>query len=119
MFQYIVTQAVSFILGLTGAAVLLDNSARDSRLQPRIRESMRNMIMNPHVEKSKQTLAMIQENVSKTALSLFYSYTISVYLIQHFYGSCKEFESCGSHESSTREYMRVYEIHLCVKLYVK
>lgn len=60
---YIGTQVLSFIFGLSGSAVLLDNSARDSHFQPRIRESMRRLIMNAHHDQSRQTLAMIQENV--------------------------------------------------------
>uniref|UniRef100_A0A6P7FT35 Tetraspanin-2A n=1 Tax=Diabrotica virgifera virgifera TaxID=50390 RepID=A0A6P7FT35_DIAVI len=63
LFQYIGTQVLSFIFGLSGSAVLLDNSARDSHFQPRIRESMRRLIMNAHHDQSRQTLAMIQENV--------------------------------------------------------
>lgn len=60
---YIGSQVLSFIFGLSGSAVLLDNSARDSHFQPRIRESMRRLIMNAHHEASKETLAMIQENI--------------------------------------------------------
>lgn len=56
---------LGFIFGMAGSAVLLDNSTRDSQLQPRIRESMRRLIMNAHHRESLDTLAMIQENVSK------------------------------------------------------
>jgi CD9 antigen len=61
---YIGTQVVAFIFGLAGSAVLLDNSARDSHFQPRIRESMRRLIINAHHEPSRQTLAMIQEGIT-------------------------------------------------------
>jgi len=61
---YIGTQVVGFIFGLAGSAVLLDNSARDSHFQPRIRESMRRLIINAHHEESRQTLAMIQEGIA-------------------------------------------------------
>ncbi|CAH1967219.1 unnamed protein product, partial [Acanthoscelides obtectus] len=61
---FIGSQVLSFIFGLSGSAVLLDNSARDSHFQPRIRESMRRLIMNAHHEASRQTLAMIQENIA-------------------------------------------------------
>lgn len=71
LFQYIGTQVLGFILSLAGTAVLLDNSTRDSQLQPRIRESMRRLIMNAHHKDSQDTLAMIQENVSKLNLFLF------------------------------------------------
>lgn len=57
------TQILSFIFELAGAAVLLDNSTRNSNLQYSIRESMRRLIMNAHHEESRQTLAMIQENI--------------------------------------------------------
>ncbi|XP_057659429.1 tetraspanin-2A isoform X2 [Diorhabda carinulata] len=60
---YIGTQVLGFIFGLSGSAVLLDNSARDSHFQPWVRERMRLLIMNAHHEQSQQTLAMIQENI--------------------------------------------------------
>ncbi|KAJ8919418.1 hypothetical protein NQ315_016512, partial [Exocentrus adspersus] len=64
LLQYIGTQAFAFIFGLAGTAVLLDNSVRDSKLQPRIKESMRRLIMNSHHEESRQTLAIIQESIA-------------------------------------------------------
>ncbi|XP_974194.1 tetraspanin-2A [Tribolium castaneum] len=60
---YIGAQVLGFIFGLAGAAVLLDNSARDSHFQPKIRESMRKLIINAHHEPSRQALAMIQEGI--------------------------------------------------------
>lgn len=65
MFQFIGTQVLAFILGLSGSAVLLDNSSQQSKIQPLIRESMRRLIMNSHSERAKQTLAVVQENVSE------------------------------------------------------
>lgn len=64
-FQFIGSQILLFILGLSGSAVLLDNSTQQSKLQPLIRENMRRLIMNSHHEKSKQILSMVQENVSE------------------------------------------------------
>ncbi|XP_018569100.1 tetraspanin-2A [Anoplophora glabripennis] len=61
---YIGTQILCFILALAGTTVLLDNSARDSRFQPRIKESMRRLIMNSHHVESQQTLAIIQESIA-------------------------------------------------------
>ncbi|KAL1506760.1 hypothetical protein ABEB36_006063 [Hypothenemus hampei] len=61
---YIGTQVFAFIVLLAGSAVLLDNSARDSNFQPRIRESMRQLIMNAQYEPARNTLAMIQEGIA-------------------------------------------------------
>ncbi|XP_060531747.1 tetraspanin-2A [Cylas formicarius] len=63
LLTYIGTQVFCFIAFLAGAAVLLDNSSRDSRLQPLIRESIRKLIMNSHYETAKQQLSMIQEGI--------------------------------------------------------
>lgn len=63
-FQYIGTQVLSFVILLAGSAVLLDNSARDSSFQPRVRESMRLLIMNSQYDDARNTLSMIQEGVS-------------------------------------------------------
>ncbi|CAG9762531.1 unnamed protein product [Ceutorhynchus assimilis] len=62
--EYIGTQVFSFVILLAGSAVLLDNSARDSHFQPRVRESMRLLIMNAQYEPAKNTLAMIQEGIA-------------------------------------------------------
>lgn len=64
LLQYVGSQAFSFICGAVGSAFLLENSTQDSHIQPVIRESMRRLIMNSHHEASRQTLAMVQENVS-------------------------------------------------------
>lgn len=53
-----------FIGAAAGTAVLLDNTTQNSNLQPRIRDSMRRLIMDSHNQKSQEILAMIQENVS-------------------------------------------------------
>ncbi|XP_050298592.1 tetraspanin-2A [Anthonomus grandis grandis] len=64
LFAYIGAEAFSFILLLAGSAVLLDNSVRDSHFQPRVRESMRQLIMNAQYEPARNTLAMIQEGIA-------------------------------------------------------
>ncbi|XP_019867576.1 tetraspanin-2A [Aethina tumida] len=61
---YIGIQAIGFVLSLAGAAVLLDYSARNSRFQPIVRDSMLRLISNAHHEESRQTLSMIQENIA-------------------------------------------------------
>ncbi|KAH0999435.1 hypothetical protein HUJ04_003255, partial [Dendroctonus ponderosae] len=63
-FQYIGSQVLAFIILLAGSAVLLDNSARDSSFQPRVRESMRILIMNSQYDDARNTLAMIQEGIA-------------------------------------------------------
>jgi len=63
LFIYIGSQVLGFICGALGSAFLLENSTQDSHIQPLIRESMRRLIMNSHHEASRQTLAMVQENV--------------------------------------------------------
>lgn len=60
---FIATQVFCFVVLLAGSAVLLDNSARESHFQPRVRESMRLLIMNLQNEDSKRTVAMIQEGI--------------------------------------------------------
>lgn len=76
-FQYIGTQIFAFVVLLAGSAVLLDNSARDSNFQPRIRESMRQLIMNAQYEEARSTLAMIQEGVS--ILGIRFSFVLCFY----------------------------------------
>nr|CAD7203663.1 unnamed protein product [Timema douglasi]CAD7408999.1 unnamed protein product [Timema poppensis] len=63
VFQFIALQVVSFILGLAGAAVLLDHTTYDSSLQPLIRNSMNNLISTSQNENSANILRMIQENI--------------------------------------------------------
>ncbi|CAG2055322.1 unnamed protein product, partial [Timema podura] len=60
---FIALQVVSFILGLAGAAVLLDHTTYDSSLQPLIRNSMNNLISTSQNENSANILRMIQENI--------------------------------------------------------
>ncbi|GLV35179.1 Tetraspanin 2A [Carabus blaptoides fortunei] len=64
MMIFIITQAVGFVCGLSGSAVLLDNSTYESKLQPMIRTSMRNLIMNSgHHDPSRFTLNLVQEHI--------------------------------------------------------
>ncbi|XP_017780696.1 PREDICTED: uncharacterized protein LOC108565643 [Nicrophorus vespilloides] len=63
MLTFIFSQVFCFVFALSGSAVLLDYSTQDSSIQPKIRESMRLLIMNSHHEESKQTLSIIQENI--------------------------------------------------------
>lgn len=69
LLQYIGSQALGFVFGAVGAAFLLENSTKDSQIQPRIRESIRRLIMNSHHELSRQTLAMVQEEVGEPYLA--------------------------------------------------
>lgn len=62
--QFIGSQLFAFVILLAGSAVLLDNSTRNSSFQPRVRESMRQLIMNAQWEPARSTLSMIQEGVS-------------------------------------------------------
>jgi len=61
---YAGTQVLAFLVLLAGSAVLLDNSARDSHFQPRVRESMRQLIMNSQYDHARNTLSMIQEGIA-------------------------------------------------------
>nr|CAD7392098.1 unnamed protein product [Timema cristinae] len=63
LYVFIALQVVSFILGLAGAAVLLDHTTYDSSLQPLIRNSMNNLISTSQNENSANILRMIQENI--------------------------------------------------------
>ncbi|XP_034936255.1 tetraspanin-2A [Chelonus insularis] len=56
-------QVLFFILGLAGAAVLLDYSTYDSQIQPIIHRSMTTLIMNSHQPRASQILKIIQENI--------------------------------------------------------
>lgn len=58
------TQAVAFVIGVAGSAVLLDYSTLNSSIQPLIRDSMRRLIMSSVRPDSANVLRMIQENVS-------------------------------------------------------
>lgn len=56
-------QMFCFLLGLAGAAVLLDYSTYDSKIQPIIRRSMLNLINNSQDEKASYILRLIQESI--------------------------------------------------------
>ncbi|XP_030757234.1 tetraspanin-2A-like, partial [Sitophilus oryzae] len=61
LLAFIGTQLFCFVILLAGSAVLLDNSARDSKFQPVVRESMRQLIMNAQYDDYKYNLQLIQE----------------------------------------------------------
>lgn len=63
LLAFIGTQLFCFVILLAGSAVLLDNSARDSKFQPVVRESMRQLIMNAQYDDYKYNLQLIQEGV--------------------------------------------------------
>lgn len=56
-------QALCFIMGLAGSAVLLDYSTYDSKIQPIIHRSMTALIINSQHERASEILRMVQENV--------------------------------------------------------
>ncbi|OXU24509.1 hypothetical protein TSAR_006933 [Trichomalopsis sarcophagae] len=56
-------QGLSFVFGLAGSAVLLDYSTYDSQIQPLIRKSMTNLIVNSQHEHVSVILRMVQENI--------------------------------------------------------
>ncbi|KAB0798878.1 hypothetical protein PPYR_06758 [Photinus pyralis] len=60
---YVGSQALGFVFGGIGSAFLLENSARDSLIQPLIKESMRRLIMYSREDYAQKTLAMIQESI--------------------------------------------------------
>jgi len=60
---FIVVQVICFILGAAGAAVLLDYSTYDSRIQPLIRQRMRYLITQCHHEYAASILRMVQETI--------------------------------------------------------
>jgi len=61
-------QAFCFICGLSGAAVILDYSTYDSKIQPIIERSMYNLISNSYEETASFILRVIQETVRKYRL---------------------------------------------------
>ncbi|XP_022904592.1 tetraspanin-2A isoform X2 [Onthophagus taurus] len=63
MYIFIGTQVVGFLGYVAGSAVLLDNTTKNSNMQPIVRESMRSLIMNSRYDKGQEILAMIQENI--------------------------------------------------------
>lgn len=62
--QYIGAQIFEFVVGLTGAAILMNYSTVDSAIQPIIREVMMRLIAQSTQDWSSETLSMLQENVS-------------------------------------------------------
>jgi hypothetical protein len=63
-FQFAGVQVLCFIIGTAGAAVLLDYSTYDSKIQPLIRERMRYLISESQNEYASSVLRMVQETVS-------------------------------------------------------
>ncbi|CAK9821628.1 Tsp2A [Anthophora retusa] len=63
LYTYAGLQLFSYILGLTGTAVLLDYSTYDSKIQPLIRRSMTALINNYHDERTTYILQLIQESI--------------------------------------------------------
>ncbi|XP_008552401.2 tetraspanin-2A [Microplitis demolitor] len=53
----------AFVFGLAGAAVLLDYSTYDSKIQPIIHRSMTSLIINSQYERPSQILKLVQENI--------------------------------------------------------
>ncbi|XP_069696836.1 tetraspanin-2A [Periplaneta americana] len=60
---FVAVQVLCFILGTAGAAVLLDYSTYDSKLQPLIRDRMRRLISESHNEYASSVLRMVQESI--------------------------------------------------------
>lgn len=60
---YVGSQVLGFICGAIGSAFLMEYSARDSLIQPLIKESMRRLIMSSREEYAQKTLAMVQESI--------------------------------------------------------
>ncbi|KAH0555495.1 hypothetical protein KQX54_019408 [Cotesia glomerata] len=56
-------QLFTFIFGLAGAAVLLDYSTYDSKIQPIIHRSMTSLIVNSQYHRQSQILKIVQENI--------------------------------------------------------
>ncbi|XP_057331762.1 tetraspanin-2A [Microplitis mediator] len=56
-------QLFAFVFGLAGAAVLLDYSTYDSKIQPIIHRSMTSLIINSQYERPSQILKIVQENI--------------------------------------------------------
>lgn len=63
LYIHVGLQIFSFICGLAGAAVILDYSTYDSKIQPIIERSMYNLIRNSHHETPSFILRIIQETV--------------------------------------------------------
>ncbi|KAL6426981.1 hypothetical protein ACFW04_009288 [Cataglyphis niger] len=63
LYIHVGLQLFSFICGLSGAAVILDYSTYDSKIQPIIERSMYNLISNSYHETAGFILRIIQETV--------------------------------------------------------
>ncbi|KAL0125123.1 hypothetical protein PUN28_004336 [Cardiocondyla obscurior] len=63
LYAHVGLQVFSFICCLSGAAVILDYSTYDSKIQPIIERSMYNLISNSHYETASFILRVIQETV--------------------------------------------------------
>ncbi|XP_011501881.1 PREDICTED: CD81 antigen [Ceratosolen solmsi marchali] len=63
LFVNIGLQGLSFVFALAGSAVLLDYSTYDSQIQPLIRKSMTNLIINSQHTRVSVVLRMVQENI--------------------------------------------------------
>ncbi|XP_050457933.1 tetraspanin-2A [Cataglyphis hispanica] len=63
LYIHVGLQLFSFICGLSGAAVILDYSTYDSKIQPIIERSMYNLISKSHHETAGFILRIIQETV--------------------------------------------------------
>lgn len=63
--KFIGTQILSFVLGVAGAAILLDFSTINSSIQPLLKNTLTRMIMRSEDPTQSVVLKMIQENVSR------------------------------------------------------
>ncbi|XP_011882996.1 PREDICTED: DNA ligase 1 isoform X3 [Vollenhovia emeryi] len=63
LYAHVGLQALSFICCLAGAAVILDYSTYDSKIQPIIERSMYSLIVNSHHDAASSILRIIQETV--------------------------------------------------------
>ncbi|XP_071577820.1 tetraspanin-2A [Temnothorax nylanderi] len=63
LYAHVGLQAFSFICCLSGAAVILDYSTYDSKIQPVIERAMYNLISNSHHDSASFILRVIQETV--------------------------------------------------------
>lgn len=63
LYIHVGLQFFSFVCGLAGAAIILDYSTYDSKIQPIIQRSMYNLISNSQHETASYILRVIQETV--------------------------------------------------------
>ncbi|XP_011338911.1 tetraspanin-2A isoform X2 [Ooceraea biroi] len=64
LFIHVGLQVLCFICGLAGAAVILDYSTYDSKIQPIIERAMYQLISNSHHDTASFILRVIQETVA-------------------------------------------------------